>query len=456
MSKPLIFAGTRVPDPVRYLTYLFLRHPGRREGEVTRNVQLLDTYEYRFARAGTAILAGEIPAIVQPPVFMVNADTTDRLSLADSGWFEGWRLRAVWKGSARIIPLAFQAVDSPEIGSALIRFQGEWFLVFPDGLPESGRLGQTLTQDRWEPLRPLWFRSFLFDKTGSPFLSPEGPKRAKADDFGSEMIHLLSETLQKARLYEEGIKRNEESEPLHQYRVLIRKARALVALSRDYLPPEWAESMKAQLALLHRGTALLRDLDVQWAEWPELSAILESQGGLPAPVTATLERERRAEAKRVRKFLDSAEYQGIVNEVNALLQTVPVSTLSFAEAGEGIHKRGKKRLARKIVALLDHTEDRAIHEVRIAVKGLRYIQEFFSDGNEKDSFKELRDLKSLQEQLGVFQDNCVALERLHLMRTSGQLPSLAHTYPWGYLMGILEGKKAAAKNAILQCLRERI
>lgn len=120
-----------------------------------------------------------------------------------------------------------------------------------------------------------------------------------------------------------------------------------------------------------------------------------------------------------------------------------------------MYRRGRKRLARKIAALQVQGEDRAVHEVRIAVKGLRYIQEYFSEGTGKDSFSELRNLRGLQEQLGEFQDNCVRLERLRLMRADAQMAGIGDSYAWGYLLGILEGKKEAAKRGILQGFRER-
>jgi len=78
-----------------------------------------------------------------------------------------------------------------------------------------------------------------------------------------------------------------------------------------------------------------------------------------------------------------------------------------------------------------------LHRLRIAVKGMRYILEFFESVLGEDSKTLIKELKAFQDQLGNLHDTVIALDLLGSYLRTGE---------WGSV----ESEKASGKNKFFE------
>jgi CHAD domain-containing protein len=213
---------------------------------------------------------------------------------------------------------------------------------------------------------------------------------------------------------------DDDPERLHQFRVAMRKQRALLSQLAPLFDPDWAGAHREKLAALMRRTGAKRDIDVYLLKIPYYRSLLPEKHheGLEklAEYLKTKEREVR---QALRDFLESAE---LTEELEALAR------FCRRDDGEGLRERAagpvvlevKKALRRRYDRVLKkgaaidaRSEAEAYHRVRIDVKKLRYLMEFFAAIFETEAYREmLGKLKSIQTILGEHQD--LDVQRSHL------------------------------------------
>ncbi|KLV06967.1 adenylate cyclase [Photobacterium aquae] len=226
----------------------------------------------------------------------------------------------------------------------------------------------------------------------------------------------LTNEFQHARNHERGIIRNDDDEFIHQYRVALRKCRALISLLKPLLFEQQQEMLKNELKTLMQYTNTIRDLDVFLAKMDEYFFILDHQhhNGLTR-FFDQLQVKRNAEHKQLKEWLKSDNYKQQCQLVSGLLNEMELrQTDSGRQHSEIIGYNTLwthyKRLERQCNKINNHADDATLHELRIQCKKFRYLLEFFSPIlPNRTSKHQIEQLKQLQDELGNFNDSAVQL-----------------------------------------------
>ena len=234
---------------------------------------------------------------------------------------------------------------------------------------------------------------------------------------------LLQSTFSVMRANEEGIKKNIDSEFLHDDRVAIRRTRSVLKQLKGVFDAEESEYYLNLFRELGKRTNELRDSDVyllrQATYFHYLPPFLQPSLQLFFNDIAT---SRRRLHKLFCRYLASCQYQAFLEkwEEFAHQQSIPDSgrspnaLLSTRDMALDTIKKAWKKVIRHGRQVSHETTDRELHALRIDCKKLRYLLEFFSSiFPQKSVAPVIRQLKELQENLGDFVDFSVQLHFLH-------------------------------------------
>ena len=244
---------------------------------------------------------------------------------------------------------------------------------------------------------------------------PEVLLSATADIY-LPTYHFLNSEFHHARRHEDGIIRDDDSEFLHQYRVALRRCRALISLLKPLFWPEQKEMLKIELKTLMQKTNLLRDLDVFLFKMDDYFASLDHRyhQGLTC-FFDELQDQRKQAYKIVKKWLKTQDYEqqcqlikGLLNEMKSNpTQAGHESGLDFGKHVIWKHFNTVQELCNIIES---HSPDETLHQLRISGKKLRYLLEYFSPVFPPKTAKEqIKHLKQLQDELGNFNDTSIQL-----------------------------------------------
>ena len=200
----------------------------------------------------------------------------------------------------------------------------------------------------------------------------------------------------------------EDIEGVHQMRVATRRLRAALDTFRDILPPELAAQRK-ELRWLGHSLGEARDLEVQQERFA-LAAPLIGRKAADA-INAALD-ERHARAREgVLAALDSDRYVAMTDAMSDLLRAGAVTGTgdqpALSAALPLVERR--RRRARDAGAAVKATSPAAdYHALRLKVRDLRYVLEFFSPLGGESAEAYIRQVTRLQTLLGDHQDSVVA------------------------------------------------
>ncbi|MBB1486346.1 CHAD domain-containing protein [Oceanospirillum sediminis] len=276
------------------------------------------------------------------------------------------------------------------------------------------------------------------------------PEMASADAC-SKMVRKMWKNV---RINEDGIIQDLDTEFLHQYRVALRRMRALFAQMKNYIGPEQSLWFKDALGDLARETNRLRDLDVYLEDRDYYFGLVPEklQPGLEE-LFQHFTRERNREQKRVAAYLQNTPYLNKVSAIEETLKSCPSEPgekghLPIAEvAAQRIRKR-YKQIAKDAALIHDQTPDDDVHEIRLDCKKLRYLLEFFGPVLDKERVRPvMQALKKLQDNLGRFNDYSVQRESLeHYLenhKTSEEIQKAVHA-----LSGVLFMKQQKEREQV--------
>lgn len=251
----------------------------------------------------------------------------------------------------------------------------------------------------------------------------EAPTRAKdsALHAGQSPIDafktLASECLAQWQANALAAMSEDDPEYIHQMRVALRRLRSLVKLFAPALPPDFVAEWSDLLRVTAADMGDARDFDVFL---DEVLDPVTPEPMMPAELTRPLrdrvvaERTRaRAEAHdrlthsdqglRILRFARSLHAMG-TNSLDASADLTAFAQLQM----DGLRKRSRKRFALAQGPDPDH-----IHELRVALKQLRYGSEFFLPLFEADTMKPfMAAMRRAQEQLGYLNDVEIARGRM--------------------------------------------
>jgi adenylate cyclase len=205
---------------------------------------------------------------------------------------------------------------------------------------------------------------------------------------------------------------SDDPEYVHQMRVATRRLRAAMRMFRPVLPPEFAERLTGPLRELMATLGKARDLDVLMAE-----IVAPVVGALPdeprVTELASVITERSYAARvATRGHLQHPAYGRLLLLAAQMLHGADfVAPQGVAEDAASLLAFAEKRLRRLLRRVVDLAAAAradyppSLHELRIAIKRLRYALEFFGHlvpGNR--AAKLVGQLAGLQERLGQLND----------------------------------------------------
>ncbi|ADV47169.1 CHAD domain-containing protein [Nitratifractor salsuginis] len=204
-----------------------------------------------------------------------------------------------------------------------------------------------------------------------------------------------------------------DPERLHQFRVALRKLRALLSQMKELFDPEWLSEHRAALARLMKATADKREIDVLLRHIDAYRRILPKacHPGLKK-LEAHLQKEEEASQRSLETFLSSEVLERELQALRDFARKETMEELQAENAGLPIVfpakarvKRGYRRVLTRGAQLDKDSAPNDYHKERIEVKKLRYLLEFFSPIFEEKSYRLLlKELKRFQTILGDHQD----------------------------------------------------
>lgn len=223
---------------------------------------------------------------------------------------------------------------------------------------------------------------------------------------------------------------SDDPEYVHQMRVATRRLRAAIRLFRPALPPELEGLLVGPLRGLMRSLGQARDLDVLVTEIvaPVSRAIADDPR--LADLAGAITNRQYAARDAIRQQLRQPAYGTLLLTAGQLLHRAPFIDVprpdDAADALIPFADRRLRRLLRRIHELVETARvdyPPTLHELRIAIKRLRYAIEFFGaiiPG--KAGISVVKRLAGLQEELGQLND--LASAGNLLMICAGRAPHL--------------------------------
>jgi triphosphatase len=255
-------------------------------------------------------------------------------------------------------------------------------------------------------------------------------------------------------------------EGVHQCRIALRRLRSAFKIYRPLLRRKRIAPIDEEVRWLGGVLGSARDLDVLKSELLEPAIAALGEEKQLAPLMVTLE-ARKAEAYRdVAEALGSARYRHLLIALCAFGHAEDLSKSEGPSLDQPLLHLASAALTRAHQKLLkrgDGFEDLSKierHEVRIALKRLRYALDFFSDifdGEQKKKF--VKKLTRLQDDLGRMNDVAVAETMLaHLVGVVGDKEDSGTAAPSGPLAfaagGVLGWHRRRAAEIDVQLIKD--
>jgi triphosphatase len=272
---------------------------------------------------------------------------------------------------------------------------------------------------------------------------------------GDAFAAIAWSTLAHLQANEQGVLAGGDPEFLHQMRVALRRLRSAFSAFAAALPDAARAPVVAELKWLGGALAPARDWDVFVTETlPPLNRAFENRPALSTLASEAV-RLRSIAQRDMRRAVRSRRYQKVLITLASWLTTR--GWLEHADAGaravlnspvrsyaqselearyERVRKRGRK---------VEQLGAEALHELRIAIKKLRYSIDFFAGLFAPDAVRTLRSrLSRLQDILGTINDASTMQSLLAQGYAEGR--AAAATEARGMLLGWSAGRAEALRT----------
>lgn len=327
---------------------------------------------------------------------------------------------------------------------ALLELAG-WLLKHPPThLPTAGLIHIRLPITRWGQLAPASgkLEHFLTPREYSYAQFASGLNKPPGGNSCRKIPETLLYQYQLMRQLEPGVILGLDDEFVHQYRIAIRRSRAIAEAVREVTGSKLLERPVRRLKQNARATSRLRDLQVFLQDIPGLCSRAPA---LQSALEDYFGREARAEHKRLRKRLMCKGYRQTMENWHDLIDSGRFRKLAGSLTRKHIRKSVQQRMARfnkHAGAVSAESPEQDIHWLRKQLKRIRYLMEL-----DRDTWKPaLRDVKQRQEVYGQFQDLHVQIALIREFRSSGAsgIPRSLQT-----LENRLEQRKAEVREQIM-------
>jgi CHAD domain-containing protein len=215
----------------------------------------------------------------------------------------------------------------------------------------------------------------------------------------------------------EGTSAAIDTEFLHDLRVAVRRTRSAMKLTSDVLPTRFVARFAGRARWLGDLTTPARDLDVMLLELPAMQATLPDGTGTDLEPLRDLLRERVVNEYAVlAKGLHSARIRQFGSSYRTELATIAASPARAPLAGDAADRwaaAALQRVLKRGARITPASPAESLHDLRKRCKELRYCLELFEPlWDARDLGQVIEELKSLQDNLGMFQDSEVQSEML--------------------------------------------
>jgi CHAD domain-containing protein len=249
--------------------------------------------------------------------------------------------------------------------------------------------------------------------------------------------------------------RRDVGDGVHKARVAMRRLRAALATFRPWLDRDATDRLRDELRWAGRALSPVRDAEVMRERF---AARLDDQpraaviGSVRRDLDNDCRIERRDARKRALELMVSVRYLRLLSRLDAVVG---------GELGWGEHEPGRKRLRRRTerewvrvhgrydAAYADAQDGEptaaALHEVRKAVKRLRYAGEAVEPMFGRAAATLAAHAEEIQTVLGEHQDSVVAQRVLRDLALAAHR-SGTDTFTYGRLHGLEDGAAAATRH----------
>jgi len=251
--------------------------------------------------------------------------------------------------------------------------------------------------------------------------------------------------------HDPGVRLDLDSEDVHQVRVAVRRARAVLRAARPLLDTEWSEPLRAELKWLGGVLGPRRDLDVLIERLrKELSDLEAPEREAGAQLVELLREERDRTQTVAVEALSSARYYRLLDELESATRGPRVrrSEISLAR----LARREFERLRKQARRLNWASTDAELHRARILCKRARYTAEFAEPDLGKPATRVVQQATALQDVLGEHQDAIVAEARLRELLAKAPGPGAA--FAAGRLVERERMRRSAARAALPKAWRK--
>ncbi len=356
----------------------------------------------------------------------------------------------IWRGSAHAAPVP----QTPDPGFPLCR-------IMLDGPEAAVRLlaVQVAATARAEAPRASLATealSLVSDSAYRPRRSgaPSLPREDASDlTSGSAFRHILGHLVD-VLLYLAPfvVNATEDTEPVHQMRVAVRRARSAITVFQGVIGGEESRVAADHLKVLGARLGPTRDWDVFVTETlPEVTVAIPGNKRLLRLCDAA-EAIRKAHASDLRAYLTGGDFRVLGVELAWLaaaegwVANHDTHSISLPDFATQVLQRRWRKLTRagKTIEGLDIP---ALHDLRLRTKRARYSAEVFVSlypGHRTTRY--LRRLGRLQQHLGVLNDGAVAAQLLDELGGAGG----RHAHACGLVLGFAAARAATVRPDILQ------
>lgn len=269
------------------------------------------------------------------------------------------------------------------------------------------------------------------------------PPRPASDDPGEHLRVMIERQYEQILRRDPGARLGDDPEDLHDFRVAVRRLRALLRAARPLVVETWSEPLRDELAWLGRALGPARDLDVLLEHVRSEVDALGDEREAAAPLVAALESERARARETMLAELHSRRYLDLL----AALERAGRSPVLGAEQEPlaGIAAREFRRLRRTMARVDAGSSDEALHRARIRGKRARYAAELAEATIGRPATRFIERAKRFQDVIGEHQDAIVAEDRIRaLTERAPQATSLVA----GRLVERQRERRQAARKAL--------
>jgi CHAD domain-containing protein len=242
---------------------------------------------------------------------------------------------------------------------------------------------------------------------------------------------ILSKLFEDIERNEAGTRGDIDPEFLHDFRVSVRRTRSALWAFREVFGAAQLKPHEESFRALGRVTGDKRNLDVHLIDFDSHLDLLEAHHRAALlDLRGILEARHRAAGEQLAAYLKSPAYKKFKRSWRAFLENEEATGPQADSPVKRFADRSLWRVYRKIIkhgrAIDDKSPDEALHDLRKRAKKFRYLLEFFQSLYPAKHIKGvIDDLKKLQDQLGLFQDQCVQMETLDALVTEETTPTAA-------------------------------